>query len=411
MPLSEKQLASVAHADARLNLWHGAIRSGKTIGSLLRWLIYVSQAPRGGELIVTGRTLDSIARNVFAPLQDPTLFGPAARQVHYTRGAHTAVMLDRTIQVIGAHDAKAEMVLRGITCAGFYGDEITTLPEPYFNQLMGRMSVPSAMGFGTTNPDNPAHWLKVNYIDRAAELEMRIFHFLISDNPALPAKYVEQISREYTGLWYRRFILGEWVAAEGAVYEAWDPARHVIDSDAVPRLTRMLSLGIDYGATNPTAAILAGVGVDNRLYALDEWRRGQRQNGGGTTITEVSQGLREWLGDRVPSFVPVDPSAVELKIQLRRDGVHGVMDANNDVVYGIRTMASLLAADKLRVVDRCQGLINEFPGYSWDPKATEHGEDKPIKTADHSLDAFRYAAISTENLWHRQLQQPTREVN
>jgi hypothetical protein len=109
LPLSPKQARSVAEAEARLNIWQGSVRSGKTISSLLRWLIYVADPPTGpGVLVVVGKTLDTVYRNVFGPLMEPSLFGPLAKRVKYTRGASTATILGRPIEVITANDARAE---------------------------------------------------------------------------------------------------------------------------------------------------------------------------------------------------------------------------------------------------------------------------------------------------------------
>ena len=151
--LSDLQERSIAHSTARINIWSGAVRSGKTISSLLRWLTYVATAPRGGALLVTGKTFDTVSRNVFGPLQDPAIFGDVAQHVKYTRGASTATILGRQVEVITANDAKAEGRLRGLTAAGAYVDELTLIPEDFFTQLLARLSVPGAKVFCTTNPD------------------------------------------------------------------------------------------------------------------------------------------------------------------------------------------------------------------------------------------------------------------
>lgn len=413
--MSPAQVTSLRESTARVNLWSGAIRSGKTITSLLRWLIYVTSAPRGGELVVIARTRDSAYRNVFAPLMDPTLFGEAARHVHYTSGAPTARILGRTVHVLGASDAKAEKVLRGLTCAGAYVDEVTVVPEEFFVQLLGRMSVPGAQLFGTTNPDNPAHWLRRRFLDRLIKLpDWRHWHFTLDDNPALTDAYKASVRAEFTGLWYRRFILGEWVAAEGAVYDAWNPDTHVVPWATLPPMHRLLSVGVDYGTTNATSGMLLGLGQDDRLYLVDEWRYDPAQAQIRLTDAQLSSQLRAWMeqphlparpgyAEPRPEWVCVDPAAASFKVQLHSDGVSSVTDADNDVAYGIRTVASLLAGGQLLVSDRCTGWLDEVAGYSWDPKQTEKGRDAPIKTADHSLDAGRYAITTTETLWRRSI--------
>jgi PBSX family phage terminase large subunit len=411
LPLSPKQVESLRESSTRVSIWSGAIRSGKTIASLLRWLIYVASAPRGGQLVVVGRTRDSVARNVFAPLQDPSLFGPIAEQVHYTAGAPTARILDRMVYVLGASDAKAEKVLRGLTCCGAYVDELTVVAEDFFVQLLGRMSVPGAQLFATTNPDNPAHWVKRRYLDRLAELpDWRSFVFRLDDNPALTESYKDSIRREYTGLWYRRFVEGAWVAAEGAVFDMWEPDKHVVPWSALPDMARLLAVGIDYGTTNATAALLLGEGLDRRLYLVDEWRHDPAHARVRLTDSQLSAGLRDWLAAAHlpqpvalrPQWIVADPSAASFRVQLHNDGVT-THAADNDVGYGIRLVSSLLAENQLRVSDRCPGFITEAPGYSWDDSATAKGTDQPVKVADHSLDAGRYAITTTENVWRQYL--------
>lgn len=407
LALSRKQLRSIVQSDARVNLWTGAIRSGKTIASLLRWLIFVADAPVSGELVMIGRTRESLARNVFTALQDPSLFGPVARLCSYTTGAASGWILGRKVWVFGASDSRAENILRGMTVAGAYGDEMTLWSEDLWKTLLGRMSVPGAMFFGTTNPDNPGHWLKSSDrgVDKAAKLGWRHFHFQLEDNQWLlnhNPGYVAQIKREYTGLYYRRFILGDWVQAEGAVYDMWDTTRHVIPANTVPPLERVLAVGMDYGTTNPTRGLLLGLAA-RRLFVVAEWAPGQ------ATDAALSAGFIAWRDQlepppwRRPEWVFLDPAAASFHLQLHNDGVTNVTGADNQVLPGIRTVASLLATNQLAVSDACPKLIKYLPGYAWDPKATAKGHDEPLKVDDHEADALRYAVQSTRALWRGQV--------
>lgn len=418
LPISDKQACSIRESVGRVNIWEGSIRSSKTIASLIRFMIFVATAPYGGQLVVIARTRETAARNVFAALQDLALFPRwFTDQVHYTAGAPTAVILGRVIYVIGASDAKAEKVLRGLTVAGAYVDEVTVIPEEFFTQLLGRMSVPGAQLFGTTNPDNPAHWLKRKYLDRIADLpDWRTWHFTLKDNPSLTAEYIESISREFTGLWYRRFILGEWVAAEGAIFDMWDPDQHVTDWAALPPMRRLLGVGVDFGTTNATAGILLGVSdrhdrygqrTGSDLWLVDEYRYDPATSQARKTNEQLSGELRAWMNGPhlpypthlVPEWVFIDPAAASFMVQLQADGVPNVTHADNTVSYGIGTVASLLSSGRLRTTTRTPGFNQEAPGYSWDPKYTLKGEDKPLKVADHSLDAGRYVITTTESVW------------
>ncbi|MEU7911331.1 PBSX family phage terminase large subunit [Microbispora bryophytorum] len=412
LTLSPKQERSIAESAARLNIWSGAIRSGKTIASLLRWLIYVANAPRGGSLVIVGKTSDTIARNVFDPLMDPAITGPVARRIIYTRGAPTANILGRRVEIISSNDARSENRLRGMTCAGAYVDEATLIEREFWDQLLARLSVKGAQLFATTNPDAPNHWLKRQFLDRKSELDLRHWHFRLDDNKALDPAYVKALKAEYTGLWYKRFILGLWVMAEGAIYDMFDPDRHVVDE--LPLMERWLSVGVDYGTVNPFDAILMGVSRPDeagqrRIYLASEFRWDSRAERRQLTDAEYSQKLTDWL-DRVPDtygpgthgvrpqWVIVDPSAASFITQLHRDGFTPTM-GDNSVLDGIRTVSNLMAADHLRVHSSVSGFLDEVGSYAWDDKRAEVGEDRPVKVDDHALDAARYALHTTQAAW------------
>ena len=397
-----KALRSLDESTARINIWHGAVRSGKTITSLVRWIEYVATAPPG-DLLLAGKTERTVYRNVIAPLEQMV----GTRRCRYNRGTGELYLAGRRIWVVGANDQRAEGKIRGLTLAGAYGDELTLWPESFFRMLMTRLSVPGAKFFGTTNPDSPFHWLKKDYLDRAGELDLRHWHFRLDDNPNLPADYIAALEREYTGLWRRRFVLGEWVVAEGAVYDMFDPDRHVVDE--LPRILRRW-WGIDYGTTNPFVCIELGLGDDQRLYVAREWRWDSARKGRQRTDAEYSRALAEWAGPERPERIYYDPSAASFGQQLWRDGWSGVREADNAVLDGIRAVAALLAADRLRIHRSCEGLLGELQGYSWDPKAQERGEDRPLKQADHGPDALRYVVMGTRSVWRRWVRTSERRV-
>ncbi|WP_369377643.1 PBSX family phage terminase large subunit [Streptomyces sp. cg36] len=402
-PLSDKQLASIRQARARINVWHGSVRSGKTIASLLCFLLMVRRAPASGLILICGRSLQTVERNIIEPLQDPELFGAdVASEVRHTRGATTAVIYGRVVHLIGASDARAEGRLRGLTASLAYVDEITLLPEPFFVQLLARLSVPGAKLLGTTNPDSPRHWLKTGYLDRAAELDLAAWHFRLADNPSLAPAYVASLTAEYSGLWRRRMIDGAWVVAEGAVFDMFDEQQHVVDE--LPPMRRYW-LGIDYGTSNPFSAILLGLGDDDRLYAAAEWRHDARAVRRQMTDAQYSRAVRAWLAelDVAPEWTFIDPSAASYSTQLWTDGHPGIARADNTVLDGIRSVASALDSGLLRIHRSCAGLLDELPGYVWSDEAAARGEDRPVKKDDHSVDALRYAVHSTANEWRHLL--------
>ena len=405
--LSPRQLQSIHESGRhRINLWHGSVRSGKTLASTLAWLGFIANGPRG-KLAMVGKTLETLERNVLDPMAELFPAKIAADAVKHTRGANTATILGRLVHLVGANDSKAEGRIRGLTLAGAYVDEASLVPENFWSQLLARLSVQGARLFATTNPDSPNHWLKANYLDRIAALDMGAWHFTIRDNPALDPAFVASLEAEYTGLWYKRFLLGLWVLAEGAIYDSWDVDRHVVRR--IPTITRWW-VAIDYGTVNPFVALLMGLGVDGRVYVVSEYRWDSRVTMRQKTDSEYSKAVRAWLADPrqvgdsapivpTPEWVIVDPSAASFIRQLYSDGVRGVRAADNEVLDGIRLTASTLAQDRLRVHESCKGLINEIPGYTWNPKAQARGEDEPVKVNDHGCDALRYSLKLTRSIW------------
>lgn len=415
-PLRGKQLAAVRLATARGNLWEGAVRSSKTISSIMVWLQYVRTGPPGA-LLMTGKTERTLKRNVI----DPIIEMVGVRRCQYKAGAGEVILLGRTIYLAGANDEKAADKIKGLTLAGAYCDEVTTYPESFFRMLGTRLSVQGARWFGTTNPEGPNHWFKTSYLDRAClhldrdgtihtsqadnALDLHRFSFTLDDNPYLPAEYVASLKVEYQGLFYRRYVRGEWCLAEGVVYDMFDEARHVID--VLPVIRRWTAVGIDYGTVNPLAALLIGQGEDDRLYVASEYRHDSRAARRQLTDAQYSTGVRDWLGTYehrgqrgvTPEWVFVDPSAASFINQLWADGVPGVAKALNDVRDGIRSVSVALGSGLLSVHRSCAGLVKELPGYAWDDKAAQKGEDKPLKVNDHSVDALRYALHSTAHDW------------
>lgn len=424
-PLTGKAKTAATLAPAhRYSVWEGSVRSGKTVSSLIAWVKFVRAAPPGN-LAMIGKTERTLKRNVIDLLVE--MLGE--RRCRYIAGAGELWLLGRRVYVAGANNEASVAKIQGLTLLGAYGDEISTWPESLWSMLGTRLSQEGARFFGTCNPDSPGHWLKRDYLDhsrvwltgdgrlehRDSRLDLARFSFRLDDNRAnLPAGYIEGLEAQYVGLWRRRFIDGEWAIAAGAIYDMFDPARHVVD--ILPPIRRWIALGVDYGTRNPFAGLLLGLGDEQTpagkratLYAAAEWRWDSRAQNRQLSDAEYSERLRGWLdayppphtqgvkGVR-PEWVIVDPSAASFVTQLHRDGLSPVL-ADNAVLDGIRTVSSLLAADRLKVHRSCTGLIDELPGYAWDDKAAAKGEDRPVKLNDHSCDGLRYAAHTTQAAW------------
>ncbi|MFA7094829.1 MAG: hypothetical protein WC116_10045, partial [Thermovirgaceae bacterium] len=254
------------------------------------------------------------------------------------------------------------------------------------NMLISRLSEPGAQLFGTMNPGGPGHYLKKKWIDREAELDLRSWHFALEDNTHLGPAYVAELKRQFgppSSLFYQRYVLGLWVMAEGAVYRNFDRDLHVVPSLPDERMEEM-RVAVDPGATHPSA-FLKAVRIGETWYVFGEYRKADK------SPAEVSKDLKRFLDGMHPSSIDVDPAAKAHRLQFIGDGIEGVQQADNDVLNGIQRVISAFNQGWLKLVGPATPMLQEeLEGYRWDPKATERGEDAPIKEGDDLVDALRY---------------------
>ena len=197
-----------------INILEGSVRSGKTYISLVLWMLYVASMPEGGAYLMCAKTLSTLKRNCLDLLSQL-----AGKDLQFSLSAKEGTLFGKKLYLEGACDSRAEAKIRGLTLAGAYCDELTQAPEEFFSMLLSRLSVPGAKLIATTNPDSPMHWLMRDYLARQAELDLLRVQFRLEDNSFLDPGYVERLKAEYQGVFYRRFILGEWCVAEGLVYD------------------------------------------------------------------------------------------------------------------------------------------------------------------------------------------------
>lgn len=372
----------------RINLLSGSVRSGKTWISLVLWAFWVATMPKEKNYLMTAKSLTTLKRNVLDLLTE--LVGE--KNFTFSIAQKQGLLFGRKIYLEGANDARAESKIRGMTLQGAYCDELTLYGEDVFTMMLSRLSEPNAKLFATTNPDSPMHWLNKQYIERRHKLSMLLMTFLIDDNTFLDTNYVEELKKEYVGVFYDRFIKGEWVLAEGRVYPGFSEIDNVTED--VPE-DGTYYISIDYGTLNPFSAGLWCVS-DGKAVRIKEYYHSGRDTKKQLADEEYheeleklvqytdSEGvLQEYEIDRVV----IDPSAASFIACMRRHGKFRVKHAVNTVVDGIRNVTSMLNSKRLFIHSSCKDSIKEFKLYSWDDKAHE---DKVIKENDHAMDDIRY---------------------
>lgn len=383
--LSPKQKITLKESNYRINIWEGSVRSGKSFVSLVRWLEYIQEAPKGN-LVMIGRTATTIKHNIIDEICN--LIGTDAK---YFIGKNELNLWGRVIYLVGASDERAETKIRGSTFAGAYIDEITLIPESFWTMLLSRISIPNAKIFATTNPDSPFHWLKKNYLDRQKDLNLMRWTFDLEDNPSLSEDFKTNLKAEYRGLWYRRYIDGEWCLAEGTIYDFFDEKIHCIDSP--PGQAREYIVGIDYGTSNPCAFVLVGYNQSHypNMWIEKEYYYDSTKHNRQKTDSEYAQDLKNFIDGYGISGIYIDPSAASFKLECQRQGIRNMFDAENEVLDGIRFTAGLFINGTLKICRGCKNLMHEMTSYVWDSKSKDRGIDKPLKQNDHLLDATRYS--------------------
>ena len=267
-----------------------------------------------------------------------------------------------------------------------YGDEMTTWDEAVFQMLKTRLRCPHSHFDGTANPDSQEHFLK-KFIDDP-KVDIFCQTSTIDDNPFLPAEFVANLKHELAGtVYYDRFILGKWCNAAGLVYPFFS-----VNQDAylfhgdTSRIDGQFYVSIDYGTHNPCSMGLWVIHDGKALRIRESYFDSRKQRVQRTDEEHYAELERLTKGYYIQA-VCVDPSAASFIETIRRHGKYMVIPADNDVLNGIRCVASLMQAGLLTIHESCESSRREFGVYSWDDKAKE---DRVIKENDHAMDDIRY---------------------
>lgn len=378
----------------------GSIRSGKTVAMSLSFIMWAMHNYDGQTFIMAGKTIQSFRRNVLDQLlQMLPSRGYASTEVR----SENLLIISRGIKtnrfyIFGGKDESSQDLVQGITAAGAYMDEVALMPESFVNQVTGRLSVEGSKMWFNCNPSSPTHWFKVRWIDRAKDLNLLHLHYTLDDNLSLSERIKERYRGMYQGVFYLRYIKGMWAVAEGLIYSMFTDA-HIYNDDTRP--VAMLStstryIACDYGTTNP--CVFLDIRDDGKdLWIEHEWRWDSKSEEASRlaspykTDKEYAEAMIEFMGQSADGqcMVIVDPSAKSFITELRQRGMY-VKEGDNDVLDGIRDVSSLFVRGRIHIHESCTGLIKELRSYVWDDKATQRGEEKPVKMQDHAPDALRY---------------------
>ena len=366
----------------------GAVRSGKTLCMGLSFFCWAMRTYRGQSFGLCGKTVTALRRNLLNTL------APVLKELGFQweeKVSQNKVIVrfgggENTFYLFGGKDEGSAALIQGITLAGVLLDEAALMPRSFVEQACARCSVEGSRLWFSCNPEGPEHWFYKEWIQKTEERNALYLHFTMEDNPALSPRVIRRYARSFSGTFYRRFVLGEWVAAEGRVYDFFDES---FVRPAPEGEMEEWRISCDYGTVNPASFGLWGK-RNGVWYRVKEYYYDSRAEKRQKTDGEYADDLEKLAGGRSIQKIVVDPSAASFIELLRRRG-WTVEKADNDVLAGIRTTAELLRKGEMVICAPCTDAIREFSLYCWDEKAVG---DRVKKIHDHAMDDIRYFAAS-----------------
>lgn len=391
-------------------LLEGAIRSSKTFTMNIAFLKRLERLPPCN-VLVSGATMSSVTRNVVADwknlIGDKKFINHTAGKDDYMEINH-GLLKGKKFYVRGACKESDEKNIRGATFGAWYADELTLHAKSFYDMGTSRLSMPYSFFMATTNPDTPTHYVKKTILDNDDLKKISKYtgfpliytwKFYLDDNSSLTEQIKEQYRARYKGVFYNRFILGEWCIADGIVYEMFDVNDHVVD---YPQKIDYRVIGVDYGTHNPTVFLDIGIRKNPRTYSIEreffyDGVYEMKQKSPSELVTDFI----DFIGNRNYKRVFVDPSALGFIIELknRTSGLdivdeETIIRAKNTVVGGIQVIQDMLYKKELKVHRSCTHTIGEFHSYSWSKTNALTGRDDVEKVNDHCMDALRYPAFT-----------------
>ncbi len=365
----------------------GAVRSGKTLAMGLGFFLWAMRCFDGKQFGICGKTIGALRRNMLSEVL-PWLEEMGCRWKE-NRTEHLLTVQwngrENRFYIFGGMDEGSASLIQGITFAGVLLDEAALMPRSFVEQALARCSVTGSRLWFNCNPAGPGHWLYKEWVLEAQKRNCLRLSFTMEDNPSLSEKIRERYRKLYTGVFYKRYVLGQWVQAEGRVYDFF--TREMVGK--APESCDKWYISCDYGTVNPTSMGLWGRN-GKTWYRVKEFYFDSREEKRQMTDEEYARALEKLAGGREISGVIVDPSAASFLEVLRRRGWR-VKKASNDVLSGIRLTSDCLKSGRIVLCEGCCDCLREIEEYVWDLGS---GGDRVKKEHDHAMDDMRYFAAT-----------------
>ena len=384
-------LSCSIHDKPKILVASGAKRAGKTYIMDIAFLKHMrAYKDKGVSFILGGATSATIRRNILNDLED--MLGMDIK-LNKEQGFE---LWGNMIYCFGGSNADSWKAVRGFTAAGAFLNEGTALHDTFVKEVISRCSYEGARIFIDTNPENPMHSVKTDYIDKSGQLlsdgrlNIKAFDFTLYDNTFLPKDYVDSIEKATpTGMFYDRDIMGLWVAAEGIVYRDFDYRIHLIDKMPANETIIKYVGGIDFGYEHFGSMVVVALTNKGNYYLVEEIAEQHRYiewwKEEALKLQKKYFGIKFYCDTARPEYIDY---------LLKSDGENRrveALKANKSVLEGIQNVGSLLKQHKLFFIrDKFKKGLQEMYLYTWSDKVDD---EKVKKENDDVLDALRYAIM------------------
>lgn len=366
----------------------GSVRSGKTISMGISFIMWAFYRHSGRSFGICGKTIRNIKRNMvneMLPVLKELGFSCNLKQVENKLELSLGGR-ENSFYLFGGKDESSAALIQGMTLAGVLFDEVALMPRSFVEQALARCSVTGAKFWFNCNPEHPNHWFYKEWILKEEERNLLYIHFTMKDNPSLSKATIARYKNMFSGSFYKRFVEGKWVKAEGLVYPFMENSMYCSLPEG--RFEKFV-ISVDYGTVNPTSMGLWAL-KNEVWYRVDEYYYSSRETGNRRTDEEHLLAMKTLAEGRKIDRVIVDPSATSFIELIRKNNFSEVVAAQNDVLNGIRKTSSALKTGKIKICSHCKDSIKEFSLYSWNDDISR---DTPIKENDHAMDEIRYFAV------------------
>ena len=393
-------LWSYEHSNWKYLINYGAVRSGKTFIDNILFLAELQRVAHDAKIngdkrpmyILAGYSSNSIQNNVIGELRNSFGIDPKTdRHGHYH-------MFGVDVVPTYTGNIRGASAIRGMTSYGAYCNEASLATQEVFQEIIQRCSKPHARIICDTNPDNPQHWLKTDYIDNHdPKAKIESFHFTLDDNTFLDPEYAQALKHATPkGMFYDRSILGLWVTGEGAVYKDFDQRTMVIPDKQVIGIHKYIA-GVDWGYQHFGSIVVFGLDDADNWYLVEEHTEQYKEI---DYWTKIAHQLQKKYGRDMPFYC--DTARTEFIDHFAHDGINAKYGWKS-VVPGIEIVSSLMKQGRFFVAENAPvKFLDEIYNYRWDDKT----EDAVVKENDDCMDACRYAIATYLHMKERKTYHP-----